>query len=66
LINEWPQDWLLPPAPALEKPTQADLNRVKVEAQIQFGIEQYRTGAVDIDKIELEAERHDSAPLATA
>ena len=48
----------------LENPTQADLNRVKVEAQVQFGIEQYRAGAVDIDEIELEAERHDSARLA--
>lgn len=48
----------------LENPTLADLNRVKVEAQVQFGIEQYRAGAIDIDEIELEAERHDSARLA--
>lgn len=50
----------------LESPTQADLNRVKVEAQVQFGIEQYRAGALDIDEIELEAEKYDSARLGTS
>lgn len=48
----------------IESPTQADLNHVKVEAQVQFGIEQYRAGAANIDEIELEAEKHDSARLA--
>ncbi|MES2674588.1 MAG: AHH domain-containing protein [Pseudomonadota bacterium] len=48
----------------LENPTQADLNRVKTEAQVQFGIERYRAGAADIDEIELEAEKHNSARLA--
>lgn len=48
----------------LENPTLADLNQVKVEAQVQFGIEQYRAGAANIDEIELEAEKHDSARLA--
>ena len=48
----------------LEKPTQADLNRVKVEAQVQFGIEKYRAGAADLEEIELIAEKHDSARLS--
>jgi len=48
----------------LKKPTQADLNRVKVEAQVQFGIEKYRAGAADMEETELIAEKHDSARLS--
>ncbi|MET0357217.1 MAG: hypothetical protein ABW044_10590 [Cellvibrio sp.] len=48
----------------IERPTIADLNFVKVQAQVQFGIERYRSSAMDLDEIELEAEKHDSARLA--
>ncbi|MES2674458.1 MAG: AHH domain-containing protein [Pseudomonadota bacterium] len=48
----------------LEKPTVADLNRVKTQASIQNGIDRYRIGAVGMSDKQLETERHSSKRMA--
>jgi len=42
----------------------ADLNHAVVQAQVQFGLELYRAQSKDMDTLELESEKHDSARLA--
>lgn len=49
---------------ALEKPRQADLNGVLVQAQVQHGIEAYRARGKGMDILERETEKHDSAKMA--
>lgn len=49
----------------LEKPTIADINRVKTQASIQDGIDKYRLGAVDMNDQQLENEKHSSQRMAS-
>lgn len=48
----------------LEKPTVADLNRVRVEADIQCKINEYRFGALTMTDKQLEEEGHSSKRMA--
>lgn len=47
----------------LESPSQSDLNKVKMEAQVHYRIELYRNGADAMEIEELELEKHLSARL---
>ncbi len=49
---------------AKDKPTQSDLNMVKVTAQVESGIDAYRTAADKMSPDELEDETHQSKRLA--
>lgn len=49
----------------LENPTQLDINFVKTQSQVQYRIDIYRAGAIDLDELELEAEKHVSSRLAS-
>lgn len=48
----------------IEKPTIADLNRVRVQADVQCKIDEYRVGAIKLNKEQLETELHDSEWMA--
>lgn len=49
---------------SLERPTKGDLNYVKVIAQVERGVDQYRAAAKNMTIDELEDERHQSSLLA--
>lgn len=49
---------------SIDNPTQDDLNRVKVIAQIESGIEAYRTAGAQMGADQLEDEAHQSKRLA--
>lgn len=48
----------------LDNPKKSDLNRVKVMAQIELGLDKYRAAAANMNTDELEYEAHQSAILA--
>ncbi len=48
----------------IENPSISDLNRVRVQAQVQSQIDIYRFGALRKTQLELESETHDSALMA--
>ncbi|PUA26446.1 MAG: hypothetical protein B0W54_22060 [Cellvibrio sp. 79] len=59
-----PLDVIIEQTAAKDGPlTQSDINKVMVAAQIQDGIERYRSGASDMEYIQLRDEEHDSARL---
>lgn len=48
----------------IEKPTIADLNRVRAQADVQCKIDAYRLGATNLKPKQLETELHDSERMA--
>lgn len=48
----------------IEKPTIVDLNRVRVQADVQCKIDAYRVGAIKLNKAQLETEQHTPERMA--